>query len=154
MEVHLKLQRITDNSPFFTNLKQLLPLMSYPCCTGGVPINMGIQRRLEYRLWFQIIDKWHKMHQKNIEITSFPKCGLHFFVSFTLTELLNIWTVLLNFYVLINWNLDRFSNISVKKNNIPHFGNPETILVFGVKCFTTNYIYKDDIEVVIQFPCL
>ena len=31
----------------------------------GAPINMGIERRLEYRLWFPLIDKWHTVHQKN-----------------------------------------------------------------------------------------
>ena len=36
----------------------------------GVPINMGIERRLENHLWFPIIDKWHKVHQKKIETSN------------------------------------------------------------------------------------
>jgi len=39
-----------------------------------VPINIGMERRLDYRLSFPIIDKLHKVHQKGIEsLISFPE---------------------------------------------------------------------------------
>ena len=37
------------------------------CLIQGVPINMGIERRLECRLWFPIIYKWHIVHEKKNE---------------------------------------------------------------------------------------
>ena len=41
----------------------------------GVPINMGIERRPEYRLLFPIIGKSYEVHQKEIEsLMSWPKC--------------------------------------------------------------------------------
>jgi len=41
----------------------------------GVPINMGINRRLEYRLWFLIIDNEIKCINKKIEnLKSYTKC--------------------------------------------------------------------------------
>ena len=43
----------------------------------GVPKNIGINRRLKYRLWIPIIVKWRKVHQKRIDnLMSFPKWGL------------------------------------------------------------------------------
>ena len=41
------------------------------------PNELGFKKRLEYRLWYPIIDRWHKVHQKKIErLMSFPKCCL------------------------------------------------------------------------------
>ena len=68
------------------------------CYTQGVPINMGIERRLIYCLWFPINDKWHKMHQKLISsLLSFPKCGLPFFGIFKIYGDFMFWSVLLIF---------------------------------------------------------
>ena len=43
----------------------------------GVPINMGTESRLEYRLRFSIFDKGHEVLQKKMEyLINFPKWGL------------------------------------------------------------------------------
>jgi len=80
----------------------------------GVQMNTGIERRLEYRLWFPIINKWYNVQKKDY-IKELSKMWSTFFVPFKLTDVLNIWTVLLIFNLLES----ELPNFSV------NFGNPE-----------------------------
>ena len=39
----------------------------------GFAINIGMERRLEYRLSFPIINKLHKVHQKRLNLSELSK---------------------------------------------------------------------------------
>ena len=88
--------------------------------TEGFPINMRIERRLEYRLWFSIIDKWHKVHEiKMKRLMSFPKWGLHSCISKIDGDIKNLNSVV-DFYQTGIWtNFPISPSILMVKNGRP-----------------------------------
>ena len=109
----------------------------------GVPLNMEIERRLEYRLWYLIIDNWNRIQQRSTE----------------LSKMWSTFSVSLNF-VFIIWNLEKFYIISVyfkcNKMEVKFWKSQALFIVKCFKCFNfdTTKLYlqnnpawiKGDIE--------
>ena len=59
----------------------MLNLLFFLLFVQGVPINIGIERRFESRLWFLIFNEWQRNKNEAERLKSISKSGLHKYLS-------------------------------------------------------------------------